>query len=82
MDAEATRPNASEQLPLEGLDLDALLGELERSYLVQALERTGGNRTNAAKLLRTSFRSLRYRLAKYGLAEDSAASNGEDPEES
>jgi two-component system response regulator PilR (NtrC family) len=57
-------------LPPEGVDLDQALGNLEKSLLVQALERTGGNRTNAAKLLRTTFRSLRYRLAKYGLGED------------
>ncbi|HEY6879850.1 MAG TPA: helix-turn-helix domain-containing protein, partial [Polyangiales bacterium] len=49
------------------------LGELERSMLVQALERTGGNRTNAAKLLRMTLRSLRYRLAKYGLGEEPAS---------
>jgi two-component system response regulator PilR (NtrC family) len=68
------------QLPPEGLDLDSHLGELEKNLLLQALERTGGNRTNAAKLLRTSFRSLRYRLAKYGLSEDIVTLPGEDPE--
>ncbi len=69
-------------LPPEGLDLDSHLGELEKNLLLQALERTGGNRTNAAKLLRTSFRSLRYRLAKYGLSEDIVTLPGEDPDPS
>ena len=32
-----------------------------------ALDATGGNRTKAASLLKMSFRSFRYRLAKYGL---------------
>jgi two-component system response regulator PilR (NtrC family) len=73
---------AKELLPLppEGIDLDGHLGEIERNLLLQALERTGGNRTNAAKLLRTSFRSLRYRLAKYGLSEDIVTLPGEDPD--
>ncbi len=65
-----TEPAQLRELPPEGLDLDQVLGEFEKNLLLQALERTGGNRTNAAKLLRTTFRSLRYRLVKYGLAED------------
>lgn len=54
-------------VPPEGMDLEGLLAELERGLLVQALERTGGNRTEAAKLLRISFRSLRYKLDKYDI---------------
>lgn len=53
--------------PQDGLDLEKRLGELERNYIVQALERTGGNVTRAAKLLNTSFRSLRYRISKLGI---------------
>jgi two-component system response regulator PilR (NtrC family) len=66
------------QLPPDGLDLDHVLGDMEKNLLLQALERTGGNRTNAAKLLRTSFRSLRYRLAKYGLGDDMVTLPGDD----
>jgi two-component system response regulator PilR (NtrC family) len=55
------------QLPLEGCALDAVLGEVERRLLVQALERTGGGRTAAATLLGISFRSLRYRLEKHAI---------------
>jgi two-component system response regulator PilR (NtrC family) len=54
-------------VPPEGMDLEGLLAELERGVLIQALERTGGNRTEAAKLLRISFRSLRYKLDKYDI---------------
>jgi two-component system response regulator PilR (NtrC family) len=67
-------------LPAEGIDLDARLGTVERSLLLQALERTGGNRTSAAKLLGTSFRSLRYRLVKYGLSDEALTGPGEEPE--
>ena len=41
--------------------------DFERAILIQALEKTGGNRTEAAKLLHVSFRSMRYRLSKLGL---------------
>ncbi|MGM0417900.1 MAG: sigma-54-dependent transcriptional regulator [Thermodesulfobacteriota bacterium] len=47
-----------------GVDLDGILAETEKSYLVKALEITEGNKKNAAKLLNISFRSLRYRLKK------------------
>ncbi|WP_437301309.1 sigma-54-dependent transcriptional regulator [Sorangium sp. So ce426] len=58
------------QLPPEGCALDEVIGELERRLILQALERTGGVRKAAAKLLGVSFRSLRYRLAKHALAAD------------
>jgi two-component system response regulator PilR (NtrC family) len=54
-------------LPDEGCDLDAVVAEVERRLILQALERTGGVRTQAAKLLGVTFRSLRYRLDKLGL---------------
>ncbi len=54
-------------LPEEGLDLEQFLAQIEITLLKQALERTRGNKTEAAKLLNLNFRSFRYRLAKYGL---------------
>jgi two-component system response regulator PilR (NtrC family) len=56
-------------LPEEGCDLDEVLGEVERRFLLQALERAGGVRTQAAKLLGVTLRSLRYRLRKHALAD-------------
>ena len=70
------------ELPDEGCSLDDVLGELERRLLVQALERSGGLRTNAAKLLGVSTRSLRYRLQKHSLADDSVDSEVESSEPS
>ena len=78
--ASTLAPAAAVALPAEGLDLDAYLGEIERRLLLQALERAGGVRTNAAKLLGTTFRSLRYRLAKYGLGDSEG--DAADPEPS
>ena len=55
------------ELPSGGCNLDEVLGEVERRLLLQALERAGGVRTQAAKLLGITFRSLRYRLEKQSL---------------
>jgi two-component system response regulator PilR (NtrC family) len=55
------------QLPEGGCELDSVIGELERRLIVQALERTGGGRKAAAKLLGITFRSLRYRLEKHAI---------------
>jgi two-component system response regulator AtoC len=51
-------------LPPEGLSLD----ELERELMCQALERTRGNKTLAARLLGLSRDTLRYRLDKFGIS--------------
>src|SRR6185436_10534756 len=56
-------------LPDDGCNLEDVLGELERRLIVQALERSGGVRTSAAKLLGVTLRSLRYRLQKLALAD-------------
>ena len=61
-------PSTVGNLPESGLDLERHLEEYERSILIKALERTGGNRTEAARLLGVSFRSMRYRLSKLGIA--------------
>jgi len=57
-------------LPEDGLDLEAHLDRIERAILEQALARTGGVKTEAARLLSLTFRSLRYRLAKFGIDGD------------
>jgi two-component system, NtrC family, response regulator AtoC len=54
-------------LPAGGVDLD----EVEKSLIGQALERTEGNKSRAARLLGLSRDTLRYRVEKYGL-DDSA----------
>jgi two-component system response regulator PilR (NtrC family) len=56
-------------LPNEGCNLDEVVGELERRLILQALERSGGVRTQAAKLLGVTLRSLRYRLHKHALGD-------------
>jgi two-component system response regulator PilR (NtrC family) len=52
----------------DGFDLDAYLGDIERRILLQVLAECSDKRTVAAKKLGLTFRSFRYRLAKYGIA--------------
>ena len=63
--AAAAEPVAT--VPEGGLDLQAHLDAVELRILEQALERTRGVKTEAARLLSLTFRSLRYRLAKFGI---------------
>ncbi len=65
----------SGSFPVEGVDLERMVGDFERALIDKALERTQGVRKEAAKLLGISFRSLRYRLAKLGVAN----SDDDDP---
>jgi two-component system response regulator PilR (NtrC family) len=55
------------QLDEDGFDLEQLLEKIEKDYLVKALEKSGGVKTEAAKTLNLSFRSFRHRLSKYGI---------------
>jgi two-component system response regulator PilR (NtrC family) len=55
------------EIPNEGIDLEKVVEELERSLLMKALDRTKGIKKKAAELLHINFRSMRYRLEKYGL---------------
>ena len=59
---------SSKKLPDEGLEL--YLENIEKEILLNALNITHCNRTLAAKKLGMSFRSLRYRLKKFGLDTD------------
>jgi two-component system response regulator PilR (NtrC family) len=47
--------------------LDDYLNRVERQAILDALQKTGQNRTAAARLLGVTFRSLRYRLERLGI---------------
>jgi two-component system response regulator PilR (NtrC family) len=55
------------EIPNEGIDLEKVVEDLERTLLLKALEKTKGIKKKAADLLHINFRSMRYRLEKYGL---------------
>jgi DNA-binding NtrC family response regulator len=52
-----------------GFSLSNYLEKLERRILVEALRRTGGDRSAAGRLLSVERNTLRYKLNKYGLLE-------------
>ena len=56
-------------LPKEGLEV--YLQEQEKALIITALNQTDWNKTKAAQLLGTTFRSLRYRMKKLGIEEES-----------
>jgi two-component system response regulator PilR (NtrC family) len=64
---EVVTPLSPDLVDGEVVSLDAEMDRLEKSMLLKALEKTGGNKTEAAKLLKISFRSIRYRLEKHGI---------------
>ena len=60
------------KLPAEGINFE----EVERNLITQAMEQTDYNITKAAKLLGLTFRTLQYRLEKFGIRKP----DGEDQE--
>ena len=61
--AGATSGNGEFVIPDGGLQFE----DLERSLLMQALKKSGGSQTGAARLLGLSRDTLRYRLEKFGI---------------
>jgi DNA-binding NtrC family response regulator len=64
------------KLPPEGVNFE----DVERSLIMQAMERTDNNITKSAKLLGLTFRTLQYRLEKFGIKKETDGT--EDDEES
>ena len=52
-----------------GETLDDHINRVEKQLIVEALAKTGFNRTAAARLLGVTFRSLRYRIERLGIEE-------------
>jgi len=50
-----------------GVSLDSILEEVEKTYVNKAMECAGGERSKAAELLGINLRSLKYRLDKLGV---------------
>ena len=51
------------KLPPEGISFE----EVEKNLILQAMDQTDHNITKAAKLLGLTFRTLQYRLEKFGI---------------
>jgi two-component system, NtrC family, response regulator PilR len=54
-------------LPDDGIDLEQHIQKVERSFLLAAMERSGGVRTRAAETLKMSYRSFRHYAKKYSI---------------
>ena len=67
-DASSLLPEDRDELPTIGLE--AYLQEQEERLIIKALQQTRGNKTQAAELLGTTFRSLRYRMKKLEIDDD------------
>ncbi|HOY69682.1 MAG TPA: sigma-54 dependent transcriptional regulator [Methylotenera sp.] len=77
----STKPASSNHAniaPSADINLPDYLEDVERRAIMQALEKTNQNKTQAAKLLGVSFRTLRYRLEKLGLAKENESDLEED----
>ena len=66
------RIEAEFDLPDGGINLSSHLGNLEKTYVVEALRRSGGHQTKAAELLEMPVRSLRHLLDKHNIRSLSA----------
>jgi transcriptional regulator with PAS, ATPase and Fis domain len=62
-DAGGPAAAAAADIPSDGLSLE----DNERSLLARALEKTNGNQTQAARLLRITRDTLRYKMKKFNL---------------
>jgi len=54
-------------VPSGGIDMETIMSDTEKAYLLKALAKTNGVKTEAAKLLNLTFRSFRHKLKKYGI---------------
>jgi two-component system, NtrC family, response regulator PilR len=62
------QPSAREvRIPEGGIDLEQRIGEIERAYLLAALECAGGVRVRAAEMLKMTYRSFRHYAKKHGI---------------
>ena len=78
-DVELPKPQANAaagtfnfEFPPDGFPLD----EIERQIIYKAMEKSGGCIAGAAKLLHTTYRTVEYRVKKYGISRDNQR-NGE-----
>lgn len=63
--ADATRENRRQRdLGQEGIDLDSVLAEVEKDYILRAMELARGSKQRTAELLGLTYQSFRHRLSK------------------
>src|SRR5256714_8403469 len=65
------------KLPAEGINFE----EVEKNLILQAMDQTDYNITKAAKMLGLTFRTLQYRLEKFGIKRTDGKDGKEEGEE-
>jgi DNA-binding NtrC family response regulator len=71
---------SSDHSPRKFMKRGLSLEEMEKELLKEALKKAGGNQSQAAKLLKTTRDTLRYKMKKYGLNNPRIGANA-PPEE-
>ncbi|MFC1717993.1 helix-turn-helix domain-containing protein, partial [Candidatus Poribacteria bacterium] len=56
------------EMPSDDMSLDQLEESIMKRHIIRALRQTGGNQTQAAKMLGIQRRKLQYRMDKYGIS--------------
>jgi DNA-binding NtrC family response regulator len=76
----ATPPVAGPAMPISSGEQFPSLNELEKQHVMAAIARSGGNRTQAARMLGISVRTLRNKLHEYrgGSGSEEEASGGQE----
>src|SRR5215212_7705395 len=77
LEARPAAEGSGFKLPAEGVNFE----DVERNLILQAMERTDYNITKAAKLLGLTFRTLQYRLEKFGIKRPERHGAKEEEEE-
>ena len=68
--AQSSEPNPFEVDLSHNVDLDEILADIEKRYIIQALKKTNYNRHDTCVLLNLTERMLRYRMSKLGIRDD------------
>jgi two-component system response regulator PilR (NtrC family) len=69
-DLSLATPTGNKLVDQAELPLPDMLETLEKQAMLDALEKTGHNKTAAARLLGVSFRTFRYRFSKLGMGKE------------
>ncbi len=69
------QPQTAKSNPFEvdlshNVDLDEILADIEKRYIIQALKKTNYNRHDTCVLLNLTERMLRYRMSKLGIKDE------------
>ena len=71
--ASADAPMVLMQTPDDGINFQSTMSKMERELILRYLEKAGGNKRRAARLLNLSRTTLIDKLHRLGVSETSAA---------